>query len=104
MRSTKTKKQKKAFGDAVKCDPEHARAQFRLGMIQASENLFQVALKNLTSAIQIAPNQVDILHEWANVFEKMDKIDEAIYDRSRAMQLISISKYKNRDCFLNNFA
>ena len=85
---------KKAFGDAFKCDPEHARAQFRLGMIQASENLLQVALKNLTSAIQIAPNQVDILHERANVFEKMDKIDEAIYDRCRAMQLVQITPVK----------
>ncbi|CAF3477042.1 unnamed protein product, partial [Rotaria sp. Silwood2] len=55
--------------------------------MQVLENEFKEALRTLTKAHNRAPNDADILHERAKVFEKLGKLDEALRDRRRAMQL-----------------
>jgi tetratricopeptide (TPR) repeat protein len=81
------KKAKELFEEALKHDSKHARAIFRLGMMQAADNQLKNAVKTLTSAYQCAPNHFDILHERANIYEKLGQLDKAMYDRRRAMQL-----------------
>ena len=76
------------FKEALKYNREHARAIFRLGMMQAADRHWEDALKSLNSAHNYAPAHIDILHERANVLEKMGKVNEAMYDRSRAMNLM----------------
>ncbi|CAF0729670.1 unnamed protein product [Adineta steineri] len=76
-----------SFETARKYNPKHARAIFRLGMMQAADNHLKNAIQTLSLAYQHAPNDVDILYERANVFERLGKLQEAVYDRRRAMQL-----------------
>ncbi|CAF2792008.1 unnamed protein product [Rotaria sp. Silwood2] len=75
------------FEQAQKCDPKHARNVFRLGMMQAADRNYKEAIQTLTTACKYAPNSVDILYERASIFEKLGRLDEAMYDRRRAMQL-----------------
>lgn len=81
------------FREAVEYNEKHARAIFRLGMMEAADNQLKDALKTLTRAYKYAPNHVDILHERANIYEKLGKLSEAMYDRRRAMQLVQSPSY-----------
>jgi tetratricopeptide (TPR) repeat protein len=83
---------RKSFEKARNYNPQHARAIFRLGMMQAADRELKDALQTISLAYKYAPNHVDILYERANVFEKMGKLQEAVYDRRRAMQLTQQSK------------
>ncbi|CAF0737319.1 unnamed protein product [Adineta steineri] len=76
-----------SFETARKYNPKHARTIFRLGMMQAADNQLKDAIKTLSLAYKYATNDVDILYERANVFERLGKLQEAVYDRRCAMQL-----------------
>lgn len=75
------------FKKVLQHNPKHARAIFRLGLMQATDGQLKDAIKTLSLAYKYAPNHVDILHERANVFEKLGRLNDAMYDRRRAMQL-----------------
>ncbi|CAF0715323.1 unnamed protein product [Adineta steineri] len=80
-----------SFEMAREYNPKHARAIFRLGMMQAADNQLKDAIKTLSLAYKYAPNDVDILYERANVYERLGKLQEAVYDRRRALQLAQSS-------------
>ncbi|CAF0712112.1 unnamed protein product [Adineta steineri] len=80
-----------SFETARKYNPKHARAIFRLGMMQAVDNQLKEAITTLSLAYKYAPNDVDILYERANVYERLGKLQEAVYDRRRALQLAQSS-------------
>jgi tetratricopeptide (TPR) repeat protein len=78
-----------SFEQAIKLNPFHARAHFRIGMIQAEKGQLKESLRTLGKAHELAPHQRDILLERAIVNRKLGKVDDAAEDENRGKQLDS---------------
>jgi tetratricopeptide (TPR) repeat protein len=78
-----------SFEQAVKMNPYHGKAYFRIGMIQAEKGKLKEALRTLTKAHELAPHQRDILLERAIINRKLGNANDAEEDVNRGMQLSS---------------
>jgi tetratricopeptide (TPR) repeat protein len=78
-----------SFEQAVKMNPYHGKAHFRIGMIQAEKGQLKEALRTLNKAHELAPQQRDILLERSIINRKLGNADEAADDVNRGMQLAS---------------
>ena len=76
-----------SFEQAVKMNPYHGKAYFRIGMIQAEKGKLKEALRTLDKAHELAPHQRDILLERAIINRKLGNTDDAADDVNRGMEL-----------------
>jgi len=61
-------------------------------MIKAEKSQFKDALKTLTKAHELAPDQSDILFERAIVNRRLSKLDDAAHDRKRGIRRTTHAK------------
>ncbi|CAF1085929.1 unnamed protein product [Adineta ricciae] len=77
-----------AFEEVLKLDPNHTKANFRLGMmLSENDEHYATALDHFTKAHQSAPHRSDILYERGELYHKIGKIDACIRDKQLALQV-----------------
>ncbi len=67
----------KIFKKVLKMDPENATAHKDLGVIYLNQRLFDYADDEFHKALELAPDDFDILFEYANYLYAISKYDEA---------------------------
>jgi tetratricopeptide (TPR) repeat protein len=78
----------KKFKDVLALDKNHARALFRIGLMQSqNDDLKAEAIKNLTKAHQLSPHESEIVYERGELYRKMGRLDASIHDKRLALQL-----------------
>ncbi|CAF1379250.1 unnamed protein product [Rotaria sordida] len=73
--------------DALILNPKHARAYFRLGRIYLTENKYLDALETFNTAHKLAPHDKDIIYELGSLHERVDRFNNALFERRRAFGL-----------------
>ena len=72
-----TGKKKKIFKKVIKMDPENATAHKDLGVIYLNQRLFDYADEEFNTALKLAPDDFDIVFEYANYLYALSKYKEA---------------------------
>ena len=67
----------KIFKKVIKMDPENATAHKDLGVIYLNQRLFDYADEEFNTALKLAPDDVDIVFEYANYLYALSKYKEA---------------------------
>ena len=78
----------KIFKKVIKMNPENAVAHKDLGVIYLNQRLFDYAEDEFRIAMEIAPNDFDIIFEYANYLYSVSKYQEAdkYYDKALAIK------------------
>lgn len=78
----------KIFKKVIKMDPENAIAHKDLGVIYLNQRLFDYAEDEFRIAMKIAPENFDIIFEFANFLYSVSKYEEAdeYYDRALSIK------------------
>jgi len=75
------------FERAVAENPQFADPHANLGLVHYNRNAVEPALESYAKAVELAPNDVPLLHNYTLVLSKAGKGDEAIAVSKRAMKL-----------------
>ena len=78
----------KIFKKVIKMNPENAVAHKDLGVIYLNQRLFDYAEDEFRIAMELAPNDFDIIFEYANYLYSVSKYQEAdkYYDKALAIK------------------
>lgn len=78
----------KIFKKVIKMNPENAVAHKDLGVIYLNQRLFDYAEDEFKIAMELAPNDFDIIFEYANYLYSVSKYQEAdkYYDKALAIK------------------
>lgn len=78
----------KIFKKVIKMNPENAIAHKDLGVIYLNQRLFDYAEDEFKTAMELAPNDFDIIFEYANYLYSVSKYEEAdeYYDKALAIK------------------
>ncbi len=78
----------KIFKKVIKMNPENAVAHKDLGVIYLNQRLFDYAEDEFRTAMELAPNDFDIIFEYANYLYSVSKYQEAdkYYDKALAIK------------------
>ena len=78
----------KIFKKVIKTNPENAVAHKDLGVIYLNQRLFDYAEDEFRIAMELAPNDFDIIFEYANYLYSVSKYQEAdkYYDKALAIK------------------
>ena len=78
----------KIFKKVIKMNPENAIAHKDLGVIYLNQRLFDYAEDEFRTAMELAPNDFDIIFEYANYLYSVSKYEEAdeYYDKALAIK------------------
>lgn len=78
----------KIFKKVIKMNPENAVAHKDLGIIYLNQRLFDYAEDEFRIAMELAPNDFDIIFEYANYLYSVSKYQEAdkYYDKALAIK------------------
>jgi tetratricopeptide (TPR) repeat protein len=76
------------FKKVIKMDPENASAHKDLGVIYLNQRLFEYAEDEFNTALNLAPDNFDIILEYANFLYALSKYDEAdeYYNKAIGLQ------------------
>ena len=76
---------------AITLHPLNANAHYRVGIIQREKGQYNEALKSVTHAHELSPEQGDILLERATIHRHLGDLEEAARDQKRGEHLNSSS-------------
>lgn len=77
----------KIFKKVIKMDPENATAHKDLGVIYLNQRLFDYAQEEFNTAMTLAPNDFDIIFEYANYLYAISKYKEADKFYQKALEI-----------------
>ena len=66
------------FKKAIKQDSNHPEAQYLLGMIYAQQDQAIIAIKHISKAVKLAPNEMNFALNLANLCGKNGQFEKAI--------------------------
>jgi TonB family protein len=78
-----------ACTEAIRLDSKHAAGYACRGGLLGNRGDYFKALDDLNYAIKLEPNNGDFYHTRAQIYDRLDKLDEAIADATKAIELIS---------------